>query len=138
MKIYFAGSIRGGRENVEIYRELIEFLNQNNEVLTKHIGDKDLSVDGQTELSDAEIRKRDIDWMKEADLVIAETSNPSLGVGYELAYAEKINKPVLILHNKRTKLSAMINGTEYFKDINYYFSIEEARHILGEKVQNYL
>ncbi|WP_421017142.1 hypothetical protein [Furfurilactobacillus cerevisiae] len=35
MKIYFAASIRGGRDDVKIYQQLINHLNQNNEVLVK-------------------------------------------------------------------------------------------------------
>ncbi len=131
MKIYFAASIRGGRKDVNIYKKLIDFLNQDNQVLTEHIGDPNLSDEGQKQMTDSEIRNRDIAWLKEADLVVAETSNPSLGVGYELAYAEKISKPVIILHNPdKTRLSAMINGTSYYQHIFMYHSVDEALEIL--------
>lgn len=136
MKIYFAASIRGGRDDVKIYKELIDFLNQDNQVLTEHIGDYSLSVAGQKQLDDKYIRDRDINWMKEADLVVVETSNPSLGVGYELAYAEKLHKPVIILHNStKSQLSAMIHGTDYFKDIFEYETISEAIKILKNKIK---
>lgn len=131
MKIYFAASIRGGRDDVNIYKQLIDFLNQDNQVLTEHIGDYSLSVAGQNHLDDKYIRDRDINWLKEADLVVAETSNPSMGVGYELGYAEKLHKPVVILHNStKSQLSAMINGTDYFKDIFEYQTVDEAIEIL--------
>ena len=131
MKIYFAASIRGGRKDVNIYKKLIDFLNQDNQVLTEHIGDPNLSDEGQKQMTDSEIRNRDIAWLKEADLVVAETSNPSLGVGYELAFAEKISKPVIILHNPdKTSLSAMINGTSYYQQIFLYHTVDEALEIL--------
>lgn len=137
MKIYFAGSIRGGRSDVDIYKKIIDHLNKNNKVLTEHVGDYSLSVEGQKHLDNGYIRNRDIDWLKESDLVVAETSNPSLGVGYELAYAEKIGKLVIILHNKnKSQLSAMIEGSSYFKDINYYETIEEAIEILDKSISN--
>ncbi|MFC6176683.1 nucleoside 2-deoxyribosyltransferase [Companilactobacillus huachuanensis] len=130
MKIYFAASIRGGRDDVKIYKQLIDFLKQDNQVLTEHIWDYSLSVAGQKQ-DDSYIRNRDIAWLKEADLVVAETSNPSLGVGYELGYAERLHKPVIILHNsKNSQLSAMINGTDYFKDIFEYSTVAEAIEIL--------
>jgi len=136
MKIYFSASIRGGREDVATYKNLIDYLEQDNDVLTKHIGDTNLTAADQKQLTDSEIRNRDITWLKEADIVIAETSNPSLGVGYELAYAEKINKPVIILHNpKKTQLSAMINGTEYFQHIFTYQTVAEAIAILERELQ---
>ena len=43
MKIYFAGSIRGGRGDAEIYAQIIEFLQGYGEVLTEHIGDTSLT-----------------------------------------------------------------------------------------------
>lgn len=136
MKIYFAASIRGGRDDVKIYTELIDFLKQDNQVLTEHIGNGNLSVTSQSQTDDKYIRDRDINWMKEADLVVAETSNPSLGVGYELAYAEKLHKPVVILHNStKSQLSAMINGTDYFKDIFEYQTVSEAIEILKKSIK---
>lgn len=38
MKIYFAGSIRGGRDDASIYARLIEELKTHGEVLTEHVG----------------------------------------------------------------------------------------------------
>ena len=38
MKIYFAGSIRGGRDDAEIYSQIIEFLQGYGQVLTEHVG----------------------------------------------------------------------------------------------------
>lgn len=127
MKIYFAASIRGGRQDVGVYKQLIDYLKQDNQVLTEHIADINLTANGQRQISDETIRNRDVNWLKEADLVIAETSHPSLGVGYELATAEQLGKPVVILHNpEKSKLSAMIVGTKYFKDIYYYHDVNDA------------
>ena len=71
---------------------------------------------GGSPLPDDQIYARDIAWVTECDAVVAEVSNPSLGVGYELAYAEKLGKPVLCLFNASDdkKLSAMISGNSYF------------------------
>lgn len=136
MKIYFAASIRGGRNDVEIYKELINYLKNDHQVLTEHIGDYNLSIQGQNQLEDSFIRNRDIDWLKQSDIVIAEATNPSLGVGYELAMAERLNKPVIVLHRSNgTQLSAMIAGTEYFTKIFEYQTVEEAEKILGKKLK---
>ncbi|MBQ8094754.1 MAG: nucleoside 2-deoxyribosyltransferase [Clostridia bacterium] len=112
MKIYFAGSIRGGRDDVGLYHRIIEHLKQEHTVLTEQVGDLSL----QEASTDREIYVQDTAWLREADIVIAECSTPSLGVGYELAYAEKYGKPVHIFHNRsRGNLSAMLTGDEYFK-----------------------
>ena len=113
MKIYFAASIRGGREDQNKYNELIRFLSSKVEVLTEHVGDSSLEQTGEQNLSDKEIYERDLEWLESADAIIAEVTNPSLGVGYELGIAEKLGKPILCLfddadHNRN--LSAMISG----------------------------
>lgn len=138
MKIYFAAAIRGGRQDRQLYQQLINFLvmNKHQQVLTEHIGSEQLTATRERQLTDQQIRDRDITFLKEADLVIAETTQPSLGVGYELAYAEQIGTPVVILHRqKNSRLSAMINGTQFFNNINYYSTVDDAKRILSRQLQ---
>ncbi|MEI7962017.1 MAG: nucleoside 2-deoxyribosyltransferase [archaeon] len=40
---------------------------------------------------------RDVAWIKEADLVVAEVSMPSVGVGYEIGFAESLGKKIICL-----------------------------------------
>lgn len=44
MKVYFAGSIRGGRTDAELYGRIISYIKKTDIVLTEHIGSKDLAV----------------------------------------------------------------------------------------------
>ncbi|MEX1014904.1 MAG: nucleoside 2-deoxyribosyltransferase, partial [Candidatus Paceibacterota bacterium] len=81
MKIYFAGSIRGGRDDKDLYFEIIKLLGNYGEVLTEHIGDSNLSVSKEGDSGDRYIYNRDMIWLNEADIVIAEVTTPSLGVG---------------------------------------------------------
>ena len=122
MQVYFAGSIKGGRSDALLYNRMIGYIKEKGyRVLTEHVGDLDL----KEVLSAEEIYQRDIDWLKEADILIAECTNPSLGVGYELAYAERCNVPCHVFYNcKRTVLSAMLSGDPYFK-IHPYESEDE-------------
>ncbi len=135
-KIYFAGSIRGGRDDAKLYTELISYIKSKNaNVLTEHIGDNNL-LKQEKSLTDKEIYLRDIAWLKECDVVIAECTRPSLGVGYELAFAEKLNKPVNVLYrNKECNLSAMISGDDYF-NIFSYETKEEAFNIIDKILNN--
>lgn len=123
MKIYFAASIRGGRKDQNKYNELIGFLSSKVEVLTEHVGDLSLGQTGEQDFTDKEIYQRDLEWLESADAVIAEVTNPSLGVGYELGIAEKLGKPVLCLYkdsNDNTKLSAMVSGNQKFRTFLYH------------------
>ena len=113
MNIYFAGSIRGGREDKELYEKIITLLSKFGTVLTEHVGNKNLSALGEDGPSDIYIHQRDMKWLKKADVIIAEVTTASLGVGYEIAKAEEWNKKILCLYRptKDKRLSAMIAGS---------------------------
>ncbi len=114
-KVYFAGSIRGGREDAELYHRIISYIRETDIVLTEHVGDLAKSVLEQGRSKDQIIYEQDTAWLREADLVIAECTSPSLGVGYELAYAESHHIPCYLFYqHKRTELSAMLTGDPYY------------------------
>ena len=127
LKIYFAGSIRGGREDSGLYQELIQHLKRYGEVLSEHIGENSLSATGETDPHNSTIHQRDMDWLLSADLVVAEVTTPSLGVGYEIGRAVENKKPVLCLYRtgSEKKLSAMIAGCPDL-DVARYSSLREA------------
>jgi nucleoside 2-deoxyribosyltransferase len=120
-KIYFCGSIRGGKEMAATYQAIIGMLKQQGAVLTEHVGDKDEVSQKDLFLSDNEIHDRDMEWIRESDMVVAEVTIPSLGVGYEIGRAIELEKPVLCLFNSgsQKKLSAMIAGSEGVKLHSY-------------------
>jgi len=131
MKIYFAGSIRGGRVDADLYRRMIEYMQKTDRVLTEHVGSPHLNLMEQGK-RDVEIYDQDTAWLRESDLVIAECTCPSLGVGYELAYAEKFGKPCHVFYDRsKTQLSAMLTGNPYFH-IHPYTIEEEIFSILDE------
>ena len=121
MRIYFAGSIRGGRDDIELYIDIIEYLKNFGEVLTEHIGNQTISSDGENNMSDLDIHDRDMNWLLDSDIIVAEVTNPSLGVGYEIGRAIENNKKIICLYRKNNKnrLSAMIAGAEKIININY-------------------
>ncbi len=131
MKIYFAGSIRGGRADAEIYHEMILFLKSFGQVLTEHVGDTALTEKGDDGPDDPYIHDRDMKWLRECDLLIAEVSHPSLGVGYELGRAVTLDKPILCLHRPRPDrpLSAMISGCGKI-ETRAYASVAEAKDMI--------
>ncbi|MDQ3123743.1 MAG: nucleoside 2-deoxyribosyltransferase [bacterium] len=111
-KIYFACSIRGGREDAALYWQLVKYLKMHADVLSEIFVNKKLTLQGM-KAPEKDIWKKDMDWIKDADAIIAEVSQPSLGVGYEIAKAETMKKPVLCLYrpSEGKKLSAMIVGS---------------------------
>ena len=112
MKIYFAGSIRSGRQDAALYYGIVQQLKAYGEVFTEHVGNTELGVLGQ-DIGDRKIHDRDLDWLKSSDYLVAEVTTPSLGVGYEIGKATEWGKPVLCLYRpaEGRSLSAMISGS---------------------------
>jgi len=121
MKIYFAGSIRGGRDDAELYLKIIDYLKTYGEVLTEHVGDKNLKPLGEDDLKDDYIHNRDLEWVLKSDVVVAEVSTASLGVGYEIGRAIENGKRVLCLYYPQDgkRLSAMIAGSSEVTNAEY-------------------
>ena len=134
MNIYFAGAIRSGRQKVNDYIQIVKKLQEYGEVLTTHVANPKLDNNGEYKMSLEEIYTSDINWLAKSDLVIAEVSIPSLGIGYELAFAEKLGKKVICLYdnNSNTSLSAMIGGNSNFSIVKYN-SLEEILNYLDNK-----
>jgi nucleoside 2-deoxyribosyltransferase len=133
MKIYFAGSIRGGREDAPLYFDIINYLKTFGEVLTEHIGNPNLTVVGNDGPNDRFIHDRDLEWLNSADVLVAEVTTVSMGVGYEIGRAVESGKKVLCLFRSNTEkqLSAMISGCTDLT-LKKYSTLNEAKQIILE------
>src|SRR5207247_5846448 len=111
-KVYLCGSIHGGRSLQPLYASIVDFLTQRGyDVLTSHVAARDVIAEEQREGGDAaQIYERDIRWLLECDLVIAEVSIPSLGVGVEVATAQHLGKSISCLCRTVVALPAMTEG----------------------------
>ena len=143
-KVYFCGSIRGGRSLQPLYASIVAFLEQRGyDVLTSHVAAPDvlapyppagasdvpgkmpaprgtgLAQEQREGANAAAIYERDMRWLAECDLVIAEVSLPSLGVGVEAATAQHLGKPIICLCRADVALSAMIEGNPGLRMLRY-------------------
>jgi len=112
MNIYFACSISGGREFEAAYQEIVAALTADgHEIPTSHLVQSDV-MENERKLTPQEVYERDVNWIKNCDVLIAEVSTPSHGVGYEIGYALQIGKPVLCIHQRERRVSKMITGNQ--------------------------
>lgn len=132
MNIYFAGAIRGGRDDKAIYLEIVEQLRGHGRVLTEHIADPQLDELGE-DASDQSIHDRDLSWLREADCLVAEVTTPSLGVGYEIGRMTEWGKRILCLYRPTPNraLSAMIAANNA-ATVRHYQSTEELKEIFDD------
>ena len=110
MNVYFSCSLTGGRDDEPIYGAIVaHLLAHGHDVPTAHLAEPTV-MDLEKIVEPAEIYARDTAWIEACDVVIAEVSTPSHGVGYEIAYALARGKPVLCCFRRGARVSKMITG----------------------------
>ncbi len=122
LTIYFAGAISGGRGDVAHYREIVSALESDgHRVLAGAVAAENVGADGER-LEAAAIFDRDMDWIANADVLVAEVSVPSTGVGYEIAAARYHREiPVICLYRPAytKRCTAMVGGDRGIELIEY-------------------
>lgn len=130
MKVYFVGSISGKKIFESHYEKVIELLKKHGHQVTENTMEP--SFEYVYQLSDegkVEQYKNVLKWIKTSDLVIAEASHPSLGVGYEISLALERNKPVIVLYTEG-KAPHFLEGYESEKLNVLKYTIEELEELL--------
>jgi len=110
MNIYFSCSITGGRQDQGVYQALVRaLLADGHEVPTAHLSSSDV-MDLEAVIDPREVYARDTAWVLGCDVMVAEVSTPSHGVGYEIALALGAGKPVICCWRQGKPVSKMITG----------------------------
>jgi hypothetical protein len=122
LTIYFGGSITGGRADQGLYKTIVEALEQDgHRVLAGAVAAEHVGAAGEA-LDACAIFERDVDWIAEADVLVAEVSTPSTGVGYEIATARYRDRiPVVCLYRPvyTKRCTAMVAGDREIVLIEY-------------------
>ena len=127
MNVYFARSLRGDRSQGDeaLYKGIVGII--------KTCGHRTqfelpVTLNRQNFSANAYIYRRDIDWIDRCDVMIAEVTNPSHGVGYEIAYADHVRHMLILqVAVKDTNVSAMIAGG---LDVHYYRDLGDLQGII--------
>jgi nucleoside 2-deoxyribosyltransferase len=119
MNIYLACTVRGDRSAVEGLRTLVVALEADGHaVLTKHLLDDNVET-AESSLTEREVYDRDIRWLEACDMLIADASGSSFGVGFEVGYvlarSDRTDQRVLLLYraDRRDKVSRLIVGNAH-------------------------
>ncbi len=113
MKIFFAGSIRGGRQLIPTYQYIIRCLKSRNyTVISEHVAAEGLEK-AEAKMTEQEIYEKDANWIEESDCVVAEITVPSIGVG-SYVYVQHILKTRISLVRSFTPMST--DGTNPYMD----------------------
>lgn len=120
MNIYFSGSIYGGRQKLDAYKELIGALQNYGTVLNPEVADSEV-IEKENGVLDEDVFNSLKDRLDTANVVFAELTVPSLGVGYELGYADSHDIRIVGIYDKNVipKVSTMIRGNKNIEIIPY-------------------
>lgn len=120
MNIYFSGSIYGGRQKLEDYKKIVKELSKYGKVLNEEVADDDVIIN-ETKTTDNEIFESLKNRLNIADVIFAEVTIKSLGVGYELGYADSHNKRIICIYDETVtpKITTMLRGNKNLKIIPY-------------------
>jgi nucleoside 2-deoxyribosyltransferase len=137
MNIYFACSITGGRDFESIYRAITDsLLSDGHEIPTAHLADSNVKA-FEGRVSPREVYERDTAWIRACDALVAEVSTPSHGVGYEIAYALNLGKPVLSVYREGQPISKMLTGNSHpHISVKTYRDAEGAVAVIRSFLQN--
>jgi nucleoside 2-deoxyribosyltransferase len=118
MKIYLACTVRGDRGGVLAGRAICERLQSHgHDVLTTHLLADNVET-AESQITEREVFRRDLAWLTACDVLIAEASGSSYGVGFEVGYvlgrAKASGQRVVLLYDRarRDSISRLITGND--------------------------
>jgi|ERR1700757_2609108 hypothetical protein len=116
MKVYFGFTVAGSRSSVEAAKKIVGILESiGHEVLTSHLLRED-AWQADRRLPPQEVFARDMRWLAQCDLFIAEVSGSSFGLGFETGYLLGATPKKTILFYERAvepKISLLIVGNTH-------------------------
>ena len=116
MKIYFGFTVAGDRSSIDAARKVVAMLQEKgHEVLTEHlVHDNAWSQDRLVPAQ--QVYQRDMKWLEQCDLFLAEVSGSSFGLGFEAGYLlGGSSKRVILLYKREIadKISLLITGNSH-------------------------
>ncbi len=116
MRIYLACTVRGDRGSVVAVRHIaLRLTAMGHEILTTHLLADDVEQ-AERMLSNERVYRRDVAWLDACDVVVAEASGSSYGVGFEVGYvlgrAERSSQRVFVFYeaSRIGVVSRLISG----------------------------
>jgi hypothetical protein len=116
MRVYFGFTVAGRRSSVEAAEKIVDLLqSMGHEVLTGHLLRED-AWEADRRVPPQEIFARDMRWLAQCDIFIAEVSGSSFGLGFETGYLLGATAKKTILFYERAverKISLLIVGNTH-------------------------
>ncbi len=119
MIVYLACTVRGDRSTIGAVRHIAARLEAaGHELLTAHLLQDDVDA-AESSASNEAVFERDLRWLESCDLLVAEASGSSYGVGFEVGYilgrAPMTGQRALVLYDaaRASSVSRLVSGNTH-------------------------
>jgi hypothetical protein len=116
MKIYLGFTVAGSRSSIEAAKKILTVLQSSgHEVLTSHLVGED-AWEADRSVSPQEIFARDMNWLAQCDVFVAEVTGSSFGLGFETGYLLGATTKKTVLFFERDaehRISLLITGNTH-------------------------
>jgi 2'-deoxynucleoside 5'-phosphate N-hydrolase len=134
MKVYSGFTVAGDRSSIDTARRVVQLLEElGHEVLTRHLVD-DQAWATDRSISPQDVYRRDMAWLEQSELFIAEVSGSSFGLGFETGYLLGATKKKVVLLYRRDveyKVSLLITGNTHANCLLLpYATVEEVEKFI--------
>jgi hypothetical protein len=138
MKIYLGFTVAGDRSSVEAAKKILDVLqSMGHEVLTSHLVRED-AWEADRRVVPQEIFWRDMEWLAQCDLFVAEVSGSSFGLGFETGYLLGATQKKTMLFYEREaerRISLLIVGNKHPNFILVPYSrIDELEDLVRQRM----
>ena len=136
MNVYFGFTVAGDRSAIDTASKVVRLLEQlGHKVLTRHLVEEN-AWEADRRISAQQVYCRDMAWLEQSDLFIAEVSGSSFGLGFEAGYLlGATNKRVILLYQRELeqRVSLLISGNGHRNcTIVPYATVEEVEKFITE------
>lgn len=134
MKVYFLGSISGKKRYLENYRQIVEALKELKVDLTENtLKPTETYIQSLDDEGKIDYYRQVLKWINEADVVVAEASYPSIGVGHEISLALEKSKPVVVLY-EGGDAPHLLEGMQSEKLTVLEYKLDEVKQVVKDAI----
>jgi len=138
MKIYFAASLSGKNKHKESYESIVNSLKDlGHKLISDHVLKTDYeSVKNASDRELVKYYKKTLHNISDSDLIVAEVSHPTIGIGHEISLAMEKGKPAIVLYEEGVPIPQILKAVPSGNVKTYKYTLENINQILSSAVKD--
>lgn len=131
MKVHFVSTVDGPKQ---LHRRTTDEIKRlGHELITEHYLMRKLDEINHESLEESqEYVSKLKSWMRDADVVVFDTSKPDISVGYEIAIAMSLHKQSIVLYHEHSEVPHALKGIQTYKLQLLKYSDSDLETVIGD------